>query len=281
MTRLIAALALIVPFVLTACGAEEAGTAETPAETTAPEATPEVTAEVVSATPEATAATSAASAQPSSEVKVDPKTGFSVNSSSIPTAVGTFIGGINAWCEPADSDHVRPGANVSPQVGWELAPEGTKSFALLAWDPDAPLGSGVFNKEGLTIPMEEPRSDFYHWVLVDIPISLGALEEGVEGSGVPDGARPPKRTDHGLQGLSDFSKSGPAVGGYAGPCPPWNDARVHRYTFAMYALDVETLGLSGSFYGPDVKAAMEGHVLAEASFTGLYWINPAIRLDVQ
>jgi hypothetical protein len=63
-------------------------------------------------------------------------------------------------------------------------------------------------------------------------------------------------------------------GGYDGPCPPFNDARVHGYRFAVYALDVPTLGLSGAFTGDDVRRAMAGHVLAEAKILGTYAIHP-------
>jgi Raf kinase inhibitor-like YbhB/YbcL family protein len=279
--RLFALVILVLPVLLAACGSTDV---EAPEATAAAEATaaPEVSPEPVAAPAERSGDPVVATTdQPIQAVEVDPKTGFSFNSSSIPTASGTYIGGINTWCEPADVDHVRPGANQSPHVEWSQAPEGTKSFALIAWDPDAPLGSLAFNKVGLSIPRDEPRTDFHHWVLVDIPTTLSALEAGVESDGVPEGDRPPVKTAHGLQGLNDFSKSGPRLGGYAGPCPPWNDELIHRYTFALYALDVKTLGLSGGFFAPDVRAAMEGHVLAQASFTGLFWTNPAIRPEVQ
>ncbi len=270
MARLLV-LILALPLLLVACGGD--ATTDTGDETPAPEATP---AETPETTPEEA---DAPTSQPSPSVRVDDRTGFSVNSSSIPTAAGTFIGGINAWCEPADSDHVRPGANVSPHVEWQQAPDGTKSFALLMSDPDAPIGSPAFNKEGISIPIGEKRSDFYHWVLVDIPATLGALEAGVESSGV--NLDPPTKTDHGLQGANGFGGPDAPLGGYGGPCPPWNDELIHRYVFSMYALDVDTLGLSGAFDGPAAREAMKGHILAEASFTGLFWTNPAITPEVQ
>ena len=64
--------------------------------------------------------------------------------------------------------------------------------------------------------------------------------------------------------------------GYDGPCPPWNDERLHHYRFTLYALDVPTLGLSSAFGGPEALAAMEGHVLAESSWTGTYTLNPSL-----
>ena len=65
-------------------------------------------------------------------------------------------------------------------------------------------------------------------------------------------------------------------GGYDGPCPPWNDELVHHYTFTVHALDVASLGLSGDFGLAEVRTAMEGHVLASASVTGTYTLNPAL-----
>ena len=65
-------------------------------------------------------------------------------------------------------------------------------------------------------------------------------------------------------------------GGYDGPCPPWNDTRMHGYRFTIYALDVASLGLSGAFTGHQVREAMKGHILAEASITGLYNLSPSV-----
>ncbi len=64
--------------------------------------------------------------------------------------------------------------------------------------------------------------------------------------------------------------------GYDGPCPPWNDARIHTYTFTLYALDMERCPVSGSFTGNDVRHAIEGHVLATASLSGRYTLNPRL-----
>lgn len=66
--------------------------------------------------------------------------------------------------------------------------------------------------------------------------------------------------------------------GYDGPCPPWNDALPHRYVFTLYALDVPHLDLPQRFTGSDARRAMHGHVLAHASVTGRYTLNPAVKL---
>lgn len=66
--------------------------------------------------------------------------------------------------------------------------------------------------------------------------------------------------------------------GYDGPCPPWNDSIVHHYVFTLYALDVATCSVSGKFNGGDVRAAIQGHVLEETKITGLYSLNPAVKI---
>ena len=64
--------------------------------------------------------------------------------------------------------------------------------------------------------------------------------------------------------------------GYDGPCPPWNDSIAHRYVFTVYALDIDRVPVEGKFTGTDVRRAIEGHVLAQASYTGTYALNPKL-----
>ena len=66
--------------------------------------------------------------------------------------------------------------------------------------------------------------------------------------------------------------------GYDGPCPPWNDSIPHRYVFTLFALNVKRLGLEGTFNGSDVRRAMQGKMLAQASVSGRYALNPAVKL---
>ena len=66
--------------------------------------------------------------------------------------------------------------------------------------------------------------------------------------------------------------------GYDGPCPPWNDSIVHRYVFTLYAVSVAKLDVDGKFTGADVRKALQGKILAQASVTGRYSLNPAIKL---
>jgi Raf kinase inhibitor-like YbhB/YbcL family protein len=151
-------------------------------------------------------------------------------------------------------------------------------------DPDVPAGDALdkFNKEGQTIDEGDERQNFYHWVLVDIPAGTTSLAKGADSTEVTMKGKPLGPTENGVRGVNDYSifMSGDMAGqygGYDGPCPPWNDARMHHYTFKVFALDVPTLGLSGAFTGPETEAAMKGHVLAQGEAAGLYTLNPELR----
>ena len=189
-----------------------------------------------------------------------------------------------AFCAPADEGRVTMAPNRSPAIRWSGAPDGTRSYAVICNDPDVPSVADDVNQEGRTIPADLPRVDFCHWALVDVPAGVTALDEGADSDGVTPGGKPPGQTAHGVRGVNRYTEwfagdEGMAgdYGGYDGPCPPWNDAIVHRYVFTVYALDVETLGLSGAFGREEALAAMEGHVLAEGSWTGTYTLNPDLR----
>ena len=86
--------------------------------------------------------------------------------------------------------------------------------------------------------------------------------------------------ERGLNDYTDAFKGDPNneghYYGYDGPCPPWNDERVHRYVFTVYAVDFPLLPLKGSFNGRDVIKAMKGHILASASTVGTYTLNPKL-----
>jgi hypothetical protein len=191
-----------------------------------------------------------------------------------------------AFCGMDAVAHVKLSANRNPDFRWAGVPAGTKSLALLCHDPDVPSRGDDVNKEGRTVPASLARVDFFHWVIVDLPpdspaIARGEFSDGVTAHGktgphAPRGAR---------QGTNDytgwFAGDKDMAGnyfGYDGPCPPWNDEIPHRYVFTLYALDVPRLATTGVFTGPDVRAAMAGHVLAAAAMTGRYTLNPAITL---
>ncbi len=171
------------------------------------------------------------------------------------------------------------GPNRSPHLVWSDEPPGTRSYALICTDKDAPSVRHDANQPDRTVPYDLPRADFYHWVLVDIPADVHELPAGCDCEGVTAKGKSVGRTPYGLRGINSYTSwfaGDPAMegdyGGYDGPFPPWNDERVHNYHFTLYALDVESLGLNGAFDGADALLAMQGHVLDEASWVGTYAI---------
>lgn len=182
--------------------------------------------------------------------------------------------------------HVRLSDNVNPDFAWSELPPGTASLALICTDPDVPSRGDDVNKEGRTVPATLPRVDFHHWALIDLPpdalpIGRGEFSRGVTARGKPGPAAPRGAR----QGLNDytgwFAGDKDMAGhyfGYDGPCPPWNDALRHRYVFTLYALDVPRLALHGNFKAGEAVAALRGHVLAQDFVTGVYSLNPAVRI---
>ncbi len=180
--------------------------------------------------------------------------------------------------------HVALADNYNPQFSWDDVPVGTQSFALICHDPDVPNQPEGVNEEGKKLSANLPRTNFFHWVLVDLSADLREIDEGAFSSGfTPRGKGGPLAPLDAQQGINDYTRwfSGDRdmngdYFGYDGPCPPWNDEVPHRYIFTLYALDVPSLNLQGAFNGADALRAMQGHVLAQASITGLYTLNPAL-----
>ncbi len=199
-------------------------------------------------------------------------------------ADGQKIPGELAFCVPDAAHHVCLGKNLNPQLAWSDVPAGTRSFAVICHDPDVPSQGDDVNQEGRVVPAALPRGDFFHWVLSDLPAAVNAIKEGEFSNDVTPRGKPGPQAAHGArQGVNNytdwFAGDHDMRGdyhGYDGPCPPWNDEIVHRYVFTVYALDIEKLPLTGKFGGPEVRAAMQGHILAEASLTGTYTLNPAL-----
>ena len=132
--------------------------------------------------------------------------------------------------------HTCEGQDAAPPLAWTGAPAGTKSFALIVDDPDAP-------------DPKAPKRTWVHWVLYDIPASATGLPEG---GALPSGAR---------NGRNDWGRTG-----YGGPCPPIGR---HRYFHKLYALDTVLGDLGGPGKGA-LENAMKGHVLAESVLMGTY-----------
>ena len=175
--------------------------------------------------------------------------------------------------------------NRNPHLAWEEVPPGTRSFALLCIDPDAPTVPETVGREDLQIPVEQPRGQFIHWVMVDIAamqreIAIGSCSDGITAKGKSSPAGPAGAR----QGLNDYTgwfagnaEMGGDYYGYDGPYPPFNDLRLHRYFFRLFALDVEQLELPQRFTAADAFRAMHGHVLGEASLYGTYSLNATLN----
>jgi len=199
---------------------------------------------------------------------------------------GANIPGEFAFAVMDPKTHVALSANRNPHFAWSDLPAGTKSLALVVHDPDVPSRGDDVNQEGRVVPASLPRVDFFHWILIDLPPTLTSIGRGSHSDGVKArGKAGPQAPGGGRHGINDytgwFAGDKEMAGdyfGYDGPCPPWNDAIVHRYVFTLYALDIPRLALDGKFTGNDVRAAMRGHVLAEASITGRYSLNPSVRV---
>ncbi len=203
-------------------------------------------------------------------------------------AKGKAIPGDYAFCVPADPGHVTMGPNKNPKVSWTAGPPKTQSYAIIVVDTDVPSVATDVNKEGKTIPSKLKRVKFYHWVLVDIPASVTSLDAGADSSGVTAGGKPPGPGKVGVRGVNNYTdwfasddKMKGTYAGYDGPCPPWNDTRRHHYHFAVYALDVPSLGLTGPFRASDALKAMRRHVLAKGELVGVYALNPAVAKKIK
>lgn len=181
-------------------------------------------------------------------------------------------------------NHMVLSENLSPHMAWADAPDGTRSFALLCVDPDVPSVADDVNTEGKTLPADMPRVDFYHWVMIDIPAHVRELQTGQCSDGVTAGGKKnPPGPDGARQGLNNYTQFLAGADdmngryfGYDGPCPPWNDERLHHYHFTVYALDVATLDVEDEFDGPAAMKAMDGHILDQATITGTYTLNPEV-----
>jgi len=130
------------------------------------------------------------------------------------------------------------GQNLSPQLRWEDAPEGSKSFAVTMYDPDAPTGSG-----------------WWHWMVVNIPAKVHRLDTGASLKDMPKGA---------VEIINDYGKPG-----FGGACPPKGD-KPHRYIFTVYALDVESLPVKAETNRPIVGFQINAHTIGKASIISYY-----------
>lgn len=137
--------------------------------------------------------------------------------------------------QPIPAVYTCDGEDFSPELNWEGAPEGTKSFALIMDDPDAPVGTWV------------------HWVIYNIPADTTQLAENI----------PPEENliDQAVHGINSWKRIG-----YGGPCPP---SDTHRYIFTLYALDIQ-LQTDTGINKSELLELIEGRILAQAALMGTY-----------
>ena len=133
------------------------------------------------------------------------------------------------------------GENTSPQLSWSNVPEGTKSFAITMYDPDAPTGSG-----------------WWHWVVFDIP---NDVHEVLKNAGNVEAGLMPKEA---IQSITNYGAPG-----YGGPCPPENHG-IHQYVITVHALKVEKLGLDENTNPAVVGYYLWNNTLAKASIVTYY-----------
>jgi Raf kinase inhibitor-like YbhB/YbcL family protein len=134
------------------------------------------------------------------------------------------------------------GKNVSPALSWSGAPKGTKSFALLVHDPDAPTGG----------------AGWWHWLVVNIPANVSELKKGAgkaDGANLPPGAQ---------QVTTDFGSPG-----WGGPCPPTGD-KPHRYNFTVHALKLEKLDVPKGAAASLVGFMVSANSIGKATLTAKY-----------
>ncbi len=134
------------------------------------------------------------------------------------------------------------GQNISPALSWKNAPKGTRSFALLVHDPDAPTGG----------------AGWWHWVVANLPVDASQLERG---AGTADGNKLPASA---IQVNTDFG--GP---GWGGPCPPAGD-KPHRYNFTLHALKVDKLDIPANATASLAGFMIQSHSIGKTTLTGLY-----------
>lgn len=139
--------------------------------------------------------------------------------------------------DPLPDAQVQARGNRSPHLSWSGAPEGTKSFAVTCYDPDAPTGSG-----------------FWHWTVANIPADVNELAEGASSDGLPGGA---------VEGRTDFGEPG-----FGGAAPPPGHGP-HRYIFTVFAVDVDSLPVTQEDSGAKYGFNLHFHTLEKASITGV------------
>jgi Raf kinase inhibitor-like YbhB/YbcL family protein len=201
-------------------------------------------------------------------------------------ADGQPIAEVYAVATPtSDGKAEMAGRDLSPHLRWSGEPEGTRSFAISVVDPDVPADRNRMGVEGLSLGDDEPRVEFAHWLVADIPADVHELAEGAGGDGFVAHGKPMDPPvpgavtgENGYRGLFEGNADLEGTyGGWDGPFPPWNDEHVHHYVTTIHALDVSTMGLAPGFSLEEFRDAIDGYVLDQGRMVPIYTLNPALR----
>jgi phosphatidylethanolamine-binding protein (PEBP) family uncharacterized protein len=189
----------------------------------------------------------------------------------------------NVRCKPSPDGKSTDGPNQQPTILWKGAPATTDSFAVFIMDPDVPADFSDAGKEGKTIAADAKRQDFYHYAAVNIPATASMLP----GSNADkDAGYQPMLLDNDM-GINGYVKP---MGAYGGPCPPWNDQRVHNYHFIVLALakgapisvpNTVSSAKPGD-HSNNARRTFERlmaspQLLAHGTVIGTYTLNPGLR----
>lgn len=185
-----------------------------------------------------------------------------------------------AFGAPDSVLHIKLARNFNPHLKWTGAPAQTQSFAIFCVDSEAPTSSEDANQEGRLVAATLPRRDFYHWAIVDIPSTVHEIAAGECSDGIVAGGKKeltgPAGSRQGLNDYTGYFANDPDMAGkylgYDGPCPPWNDQRIHRYHFTVYALSGKRAAVEDGFTAQDALAAIKPMIIDQATITGTYAI---------
>ncbi|MFM9889825.1 MAG: YbhB/YbcL family Raf kinase inhibitor-like protein [Rickettsiales bacterium] len=182
-------------------------------------------------------------------------------------ADGAPVPDVLALCVSTSDGRSGPGRNMRPAIHWSGAPKGTQSFAVFMVDPDVPADFTDAGKPGKIIPAEAARRDFYHYAVVNIPADTEQLAGGETGTPAPVGR----------ELTNDLGSYVSTPTQFGGPCPPWNDKRLHHYHFRVLALPTATVNLPATTTAKQAWQALSPKALAMGQVTGTYTLNMPMK----
>lgn len=209
---------------------------------------------------------------------------------------GEPIPAAQAVCLPTtDGKSDASGKNIRPTISWSGAPKGTESFAIFIMDPDVPADFSDAGKAGKVIAKDAKRQDFYHYGLVNLPATSTRVIDNTgnidKNLGYPLYINPSDPAHGTIELLNDMGLNNyvkPATA-YGGPCPPWNDARVHHYHYIVLALDkdapanipcpnnsADPAAFCNTAKNTFTRLITSKHVLAKGVVIGTYTLNQTL-----